>query len=161
MERMRSQKLWRDREQEALSLAARELAVVAVRDLLERAAADQFVYVAPARVEPPEEGERFAHGQEFLQCRLLELDARLVAKARAERLAPVEHAACRRLRHAFHDLDGRRLARTVRPEQAKAPSLRNRERHAVHGADAGVLLDEIADFEHGRHGDAHAISWRA
>ena len=44
----------RDREQQALRLAAGELAVVAVRHLLERAEADQLVHVAPARIEPPE-----------------------------------------------------------------------------------------------------------
>ena len=150
-----------DREQQALHLAAGELAVVAVGDLLERAGPDQLVDVAPARVQAREQGERLAHRQEVLERRLLELDAGLRAKLRAERLAAIQHLAGRRLRDALHHLDGRGLAGAVRAEQPEALSFGDRERNAVDGAHAGILLDEFADFEHGRHGGSHAISLRA
>ena len=77
----------RDRQQQALQLPPGQLAVVALRDLLERAQGDQLVDVAAARIEPPEQLQGLAHGQEVLQRRLLELDAGLGAKPRAERLA--------------------------------------------------------------------------
>jgi hypothetical protein len=109
------------------------------------------------RVQPAEQRERLAHGQELLQRGLLELDPRFLAEARAERLAAVQHEAGRWPGHAFHHLDGRRLAGAVWSEQAEALPFRNRERHAVDRAHAGVLLDEFADLEHGIHGEGHAI----
>ena len=45
----------RDREQQALHLPAGELAVIAIRDLLERAGLDQLVDVAPPRVQAREQ----------------------------------------------------------------------------------------------------------
>ena len=104
-----------------------------------------------------EEAKRLAHGQEILQCRLLELDSRFVPEARAERLAVIEDFTRRLLRDSFHHLDGRRLARAIWPEKTEALSFLDRERHAVHGAHAGILFHEVADFEHGRHRGWHAI----
>ncbi len=150
-----------DREQQALHLPAGELAVVAVGDLLERAGHDQLVDVAPPRVQAREQRERLAHRQEVLEGRLLELDPGLRAKLRAERLAAIQHLAGRRLRDALHHLHGRGLAGAIRAEQSEALSFRDGERNAIDRAHAGILLDEFAYFEHGRHGDWHAISLRA
>ena len=47
----------------------------------------------PARIEARKSVRRLADGQKFLQRRFLELDAGLGTKARAERLATVEHFA--------------------------------------------------------------------
>jgi hypothetical protein len=147
----------RDREQQPLQLAARELAVVARGDLIERAQPDQLVHVASAGVEAPEHRKRLAHGQEVLQRGLLELDAGLGTEARPERGAAIERDARGRGRDALHDLDRRRLAGAVRAEQSEAGPLGDRERDAVHGAHAGIVLDQVLDLEHRFHGDAHPI----
>ena len=53
-------------------LPAGQLAIVAVRNLFERAGADQVLDLAAARVEAREERQGLPHGQEFLRRRFLQ-----------------------------------------------------------------------------------------
>jgi hypothetical protein len=88
---------------------------------------DEFVDGTPARIEVAEEAKRLSHGQEILQCRLLELDSRFIPEARAERLTVIEDFTRSLLRDSFHHLDGRRLARAIRPEKSEALAFLDRE----------------------------------
>ena len=141
----------RDAEQQPLQLATRELAVVTVLQLFQRADADDLVDVCAARVEVPEEQQAFAHREEFLQRRLLELDAGFLAKASTGGLAAIQHFARRRGQNALDHLDRGGLARAIGTEQAEAAALLDGERHAVHGDHVAVVLDESAGFEDGGH----------
>ena len=109
----------RDREEQTLKLAARELAVVTVLQFLQRADPDRFIHRQPTRIQIPKQREAFTNGEKLLQRRLLELNSRLGAKAIPRRRSPVEHLSTSRWQDPFDDLDGRRLACAVRPEQPK------------------------------------------
>src|SRR5205823_7695918 len=139
----------RDREQQPLLLAAGELAGVAPRELLQGAQADELIDLEPVGVEPAEQRDRLAHGEKVLQRGPLEENAGVLAKARAERLAAVAYLAGGRRQDPLHDLDGGGLAGAVRAEQAETDAFGHAERHAGHGGGAGVLLDEVLDFEDG------------
>ncbi len=134
-----------------MQLAAGQFSVVAPDELLERTQPDHVVHFASLRIQATEHRKRLAHGQEILERRLLELDAGLGAKSRAQWFAAIEHAPGSRHSDAFHDLHCCRLAGAIRSEQAEADALWDLERHAVDGAYAGVLLDEILDLDHGFH----------
>jgi hypothetical protein len=151
----------RDCQQEALLLATRELAVVTVEQLLERAHLDHLVEVRAPGVQAVEQLQAFAHREKLLERRLLELDAGLFAKAHPGRLAAIAHFARRGRRDAFHDLDRGRLACAIRPQEAEAASFAYLERDAIHGLDRGVVLDELACLEDGWHGAMDGDEWPA
>src|SRR5690606_32440634 len=78
-----------DGEQQPLLLAAGKLAVVAIRELLQRAQAQQFVDVVALRIQAAKEVQGLADRQEVLQGGLLEKDARLVPEAVVEPRTPI------------------------------------------------------------------------
>ena len=123
----------RDGQQQALLLAAGELAAVASGELLERAQTDHLLDVEAAAVEAAKQRNGLAHGEEVLQRGFLEENAGFLAKARTEGLTAVAHFAGGRRQDALHDLDRGGLAGAVRTEQAEADAFGHAERHPGHG----------------------------
>lgn len=147
----------RQRQQHALALAAGQLAGVTVEVFTQAANVHQFLQRQAAGVQAAEELEVFAHGEEILQRRRLELDARLIAETRALRFTLVQDVAGGGFGDALHHFNGGGLARPVGPQQAEADALAHGEIHAIDGFDAGIMLAQVADFEN-RNAHVHAVS---
>ena len=133
----------RERHQEPLALAAGKLARVPVEELFEAAETDDLRHVHGPGIEVLEQPQGLAHGQEFLERRDLELDARFSPERRTHRRAFVQSGAGVASLDAFDDLDQRGLARAVRSEQTEADALPDRQADVVHSAHAGVGLDDV------------------
>ena len=78
-------------EQQTLALSAGNLARVAFQNIRKRTQLDQFRNGQGAAIELFEQLQRFAHRQEFLQRRMLKLNADLFAITRPQRLSLVQH----------------------------------------------------------------------
>ena len=113
----------RARDAEPLLLAAREFADARVALLIERQIAQQLLGVVPVAIERAEEAHGLEDGELLGELRFLQRDADALAQL-ALVLAPVQaedlDLAGVGLGQPFEDLDGRRLAGAVRPEQAEA-----------------------------------------
>ena len=108
---------------QALALAAGELADARVALLLEREVGQQLLGIAAARVERAEELERLEDRELLGEPALLERDAEPLAQLPLVAApAPAEDRDLARVgpRQALEDLDRRRLAGAVGPEQAEA-----------------------------------------
>ncbi len=153
----------RNRKQQSLPLPTGQFARVAVEDIAEGAGLDQGVALIRAAVEPVKEFEGLSDRQEILQSRALELYAGLLVKLAPHRFAAKVHLAGSRGDDAFHHLDSRCLAGAIRAEKADALSGFDGERYPVDGAHAGVVHDQIADFENRRRRDHDhvIIRWAA
>ena len=118
-------------------------------------AGERLGRVEAAGVEAAEEGEDLADLELLGELRLLQLDA----EPRAQRAAVAPPALAEHLdlpgarrEQPLEDLDRRRLARPVRPEQAEALAGRHREVEPVDRHELAVALDQSAALEGGRHG---------
>src|SRR3954452_8211760 len=133
----------RETEIESPPLAARQLARLGLLFALEPDEREDLVRIARSRVEPCEVDERLAHTDVVVEPRLLEDDPHPLAQ-RARPAAGVEaehpHVAARPLAVALQDLDRRRLARTVGPEQPEDLAALHAEVDAADGLDALVGL---------------------
>ena len=112
----------RERDVEPAPLAARELRRERVRLLVEPDERDRLVDVARFAVVAGVELEALAHGQPRLGARLLQDGADAVAPGGvAVRRVDAEHAdlAVGARAEALEDLDRRRLAGAVRPEEGE------------------------------------------
>ena len=87
-----------------------------MKEIGERAFLYQLLQIGVSVVELAEQLEHFGNRKEILQRRALELNARFGAKLSADRLATEQDRARGGRQNAFHDLDGRRLTRTVGAE---------------------------------------------
>ena len=139
-------------QQQALTLAPRELATVPVDELAQGAQIDEQLPWQGIGVEAGEQTQGIAHRQEILQRRVLELDADAGAIIRAARGAVKQDPAAVRSEDPLQQLDGRGLARPVRAEQAETAAGGNGKAEPVHRLDAGEVLDEIDDLDDGCHG---------
>ena len=73
----------------------------------------------------------------------------LVCLQIGERIATVElDAAVRRLEQPHQNLDGRALARAVRPEQPEHLARTHLERHMLDGGQRRVALGQVVDAKH-------------
>jgi hypothetical protein len=98
--------------------------------------------------------QRLADGEVILQRRALKLNADLLSKGGAQWLPAKKNFAAGRAQDALHDLDGRGLAGAVRTQEAETLVSMDDEGDVVDCPDAGILLDEVTDFEDGG-GGAH------
>ena len=88
----------RNCEQQPLPLASRELAIVTIKQVAERALLDNVVDIGLPLVQRAEHLDGFAYGQEILQRGVLELDAGFLAKSCAGNFAVViDFAGCGRV----------------------------------------------------------------
>ena len=120
----------RDAEVEPPLLAARERLDPRARLLLEPDERDHLVDVPRRAVVAGEDRVRLAHGEVRPELGLLQDDADPLAEVRPRPLGIVSehaHLAGVALAVALEDLDGRRLAGAVRPEEAEDLSLLDRE----------------------------------
>ena len=114
-----------------------------------------LVDVAGVRVVPGELLVRLAHGEERAELRLLEDDADALAeRPRARPWIVPEHRCGTSVARpvALEDLDGCRLAGSVRAEHAEDLADRDLEADAAERLDAAVGLAEVGDDDRGRHG---------
>ena len=135
-------------EGQPLLLAARQRAHVRARLLLEADEREHVLDLQATRVEAPEERQRL---RSRAACRGTSFPA---AGCRGARAAPARRRASGRRAprprrrparpEAFEDLDGRRLARAVRAEQAEALARADLEVEAVDGGDVSVTFDQTA-----------------
>src|ERR1700722_11166486 len=102
-----------------------------------------------ARIEIPKQAQALAHRQKVLQRRFLKQNAGVFSRAPAERFATIAHLSGSSAQNAFHDLDGRRLARAVLTQKPKTHALIDSERLPVDRGHGGIALQERADFENG------------
>ncbi len=152
-------------EREALPLAPRELAHPRRPLLLELDLVEQRLQRPGLLVEAAKELQGLLDGLLVRELRLLERDADPLAQRRVV-LVPGEAEelddAGGRLGQTLEDLDGRRLARAVRPEQPEAFARRDAQVDPVDGNDvlarpraqataARVHLAQLAT-DHGVHG---------
>jgi hypothetical protein len=128
-----------------LTLAAGQDLGLCVLPFAELEQVDQLLRRAWVRVEAPEQVDDLDHGQLRVERGRLETDAnawlervRAVGDVEAEddRLAAIGRP------QAFEDLDRRRLARAVRPEQAEDLARGDIEIDAIDGLDLAVTLDQ-------------------
>jgi hypothetical protein len=131
---------------------ARELAHARVRLFPELHHVDHGRMVGPAAVEAAEQPHRLAHRQLLGELGLLERDAEQLpelaivatpAAAEDEHVSPVGNG------EALADLDGRRLAGAVGPEEPEALARPDLEVESVHGDDVAVGFVEPNDLERG------------
>ncbi len=109
----------------------------------------------PLRVEAPEKGQCFQHGQLVGELGLLQLDPEPLPQSRSVRSPPEsEHLdiAGVRGRQPLADLNRRRLTGAVRAEQAEALAGLDLERDTVDGNDVLVRFPEPADVQGGSTG---------
>ena len=121
--------------------------------LLELHQRDDLVGRRAAVEEAAEQAQRFDDRQLVGELRLLQLDAQpLTQRQRVGGPPQPEHldVAGVRLRQPFADLDRRRLAGAVRPQQAEAFAGAHVQLDAVDGDDVLVGLAEIGDAQGGR-----------
>ena len=117
---------------------------------------DQFICRTWLRVEAPEQVDDLDHGQLRVERRGLETDpdaglervgAARDVQAQDDRLAAIGRA------QALEDLDGRCLARPVRPEQTKDLACGDIEIDPIDGERVAVTLDQAADTDDRLPGD--------
>jgi hypothetical protein len=137
---------------QALLLAARKLAHPGVALFLQREAVEHGLRVSSPPVEGAEEANGLEDRQLFVELRLLQGDAEAFAK-----LAPVAlpggvkdlHFSCVRFREPLEDLDRRRLASSVGPEETEALAAANLEIEAVDGHHVGIALHQSVTADGG------------
>jgi hypothetical protein len=130
---------------QTLPLTAGELPDARVPLLLQGEIPEEELRVAAARIERAKEVEGLVNGELLGEARLLERDPESRAELPLVRApaAPEDRYVARvRLRQAFEDLDRRRLAGAVGPEQAEALARTDLEVEAVHGPNVVVMLPE-------------------
>src|SRR5262249_52740279 len=139
-----------DAEVEPPLLAARERLHARVRFLREPDERDDLVHVARLLVVPGEHGVRLANSEVRPELGRLEDDADPLAEVGAGAFGIVpEHAPLPAvaLAVALEDLDGRRLAGTVRTEQAEHLARLDREVDAAHRLETSVRLAQATDLD--------------
>ena len=139
-------------QQQALTLAAGELAAVPVDELAKGAQLDEQLPWQGVGIEAGEQAQGVAHRQKILQRRVLELDADAGAIVGAAGGAMKQDLAAVRGEDPLEQLYGGGLARPVRAEQAETATGGNGKAESVHRPDTGKVLDEIDDFDDGSHG---------
>ena len=139
-------------QEQALPLAAGQLAIVTLEQVTERTVVDDARKVSATVVKATEHLERFPYRQVVLQRRALELDAGLLAKPRPGRFAVIKHLARTCRRDSFDDFHGGGLACAIRAQQAKTGAFGDGEAHVIDRDNAGVAFFEVPGFESGLHG---------
>ncbi len=138
----------REAEVEAAALTAREAANHLVALVAEPDQLDDVVYGTRARVVPGEQSEALGGRQRLVHRRGLEHHADLLAPAAARECGVgAEHldAAAVPSAVALEDLDGRRLARAVRAEEAEDLAALDVEVDPAHRLERAVRLAQAAD----------------
>src|SRR2546423_787845 len=138
----------REAEVEAAALPTRKAANYLVSLLAEADQLDDVVYRTRVRVVAGEQAQALGGCQRLVHRRGLEHDADLLAPAAAgKRGVDAEHldAAAVPLAGALEDLDGRRLARAVRAEQAEDLAALDVEADPAHRLERAVRLAQVAD----------------
>ena len=138
----------RQGQAEPLSLAARQEPVARPGDAAQADEVDQLVGVARVRVEASELDQRLAWPGPRVDAAALEHQAdpgTQRAPAAGWVRAQDAHPATIRLPVSLDDLDGRRLARAVRPEQRDELPGTDFERDAIHDRAVAVSLDQPLD----------------
>ena len=140
----------RERDGQALLLAARQLPELGLPLVGEPEVPEQLVAVARVRVERGVEVDGFTDPELILKLTLLKLDADDAPKrvAVVPRLEPedADRAGIRRSQPA-DGLDRRRLAGTVGAEDGEDLALLDREGDSVDRRAVAVALDEVGDFD--------------
>src|SRR5436190_4910149 len=142
----------RQAEVQPPQLAARQFARPHVLLALQPDQRDDLVGISRRRVHPREVRERLAHADVVVDARLLQDDAHPLAQlarpaARIEAQDGDLPGAARAI--ALEDLDGRRLARAVGPEQAEDLAALDAEVDAADGLEVPVGLPQAANFDGG------------
>ena len=151
----------RQRQAQALLLAARQLAEARARHIAQLKLIEQRVGILGVGIEGGEQAQRLGRRDLRKQPALLQhqADARLERRALAHRVeAQDADGALVWLAVALEDLNGRGLACAVRAKQGEDLAWLDRERQLVHHAAAAVHLDEIDDLD--RAGVSHCRSPR-
>ena len=151
----------RDSEVEPALLAAGERLHPCVALVVEADEVDRLVHVARMLVVPGEDRVHLADGQARPELRRLEDDADpLLEAALSGAGIEAEHLdlAAVTLSVALEDLDGRRLAGAVRPEEAEDLTRRNLEVDPAHRLERAVGLAQAPDGDrrHARQSRAQA-----
>ena len=156
----------RECQAESLTLAARQTPVADPGDRAQPDEIEQLVRIARVRVEPAVLEEGFPRLRARVDAAALEHqpDARPERRATSRGIGPEDPgAAAVRAAVALDDLDGRRLARAVGPEQGHELARRDGQRDAVEHGPRVVMLDQPLDDDQrvaGRH-DAIRAYWRS
>src|SRR5689334_21645719 len=142
---------------QSLLLPAGQLTNPAVTLLVELDESNDVVDRSARRIEAAKQSHRFGDRQLLRELRFLQLDAEALAKlAVVARPAPAEHDDITLVGgvEALADLDRRRLAGAVRPEQAETFAGRDLEVQSIDGDDVRVALAEAVhrDREISSHG---------
>ncbi len=143
-----------DREQQPLALAARELACISVQDLGQIAESDELFAIRGSAVEARKHGERLAHCLKVLECSRLKLDPDRLAVLPVKRAATVEDRPGGWRLDPFEHLEGRRFARTVRPQKTETLTGLDMKTDTIHGAHTRIDPHEIMGFEKAVHSRA-------
>jgi tumor protein p53-inducible protein 3 len=131
------------RDSKTLFLTAGEFSNAGIQLLVEREVVQQIAGIRPVPIEGAEQPQRLEHGELLAELRFLQRDAHALAQL-SLMLLPREAentdlASVRRV-DPFEDLDRRRLARAVRPEQPEALPTTDLQIEAVDGLDVRVML---------------------
>ena len=146
----------REREVEPPLLAARQRPRALVGRLRQAGQRDRLVDVARRRIQAGPVRDGLAHGQVPVHAAGLEHDAEPLAQGDRPRSgveAEHGHAAARARAVALEDLDRRRLAGAVGPEQAEDLAAPDGEGDAAHGGLLAVGLAQVLDLD--RHVAGH------
>ena len=153
----------RQREAEPLPLAAGQAPVAGVGRVPEPDEVQQLVGVARVRVERRVLAEGLARPRPHVDAAALEHQPDPGSQlAPAGRGVQPQHPGGPGVRPAvpLDDLDGRRLARAVRPEERHDLAGPDLERDAVDHRSIAVPLDQAIELDGGRHGAIRAY-WRS